>query len=386
MGWTAVSLSARPHVVKIGYLTTSLIPSVAANSVQVMKMSQAFGRLGHDVTLYGSQGTIDADPFEFYGVDRVFELQRASRVGSGPVAPASYLIAQTAALYTAGRADVYFGRTARLLLAAAPLGRPLIYEAHALPQPGVRRDAQRPLFRLPNFFRLVCISDALRVDYLESFPGLDPDKVLVAHDAANPIDLSDPLSDDAWPGRTDAFQVGYVGGIYPGRGVETIVEMSAQLPDVDFHIIGGDEETVSWWRGEGVSDNLIFHGHQPHTELRRFYPRLDALLAPFQKRVTVHGGAGDTRRWMSPLKIFEYMATGKPMLCTDFPVLREVLTHDETAVMLPPEDSAAWSAAVAGLAADRNRAAAIGAAAKAEFEKLYTWRRRAELVVAGVPT
>jgi hypothetical protein len=43
--------------VKIGYLTTSLIPSVAANSVQVMKMSQAFGRLGHDVTLYACRSS-----------------------------------------------------------------------------------------------------------------------------------------------------------------------------------------------------------------------------------------------------------------------------------------------------------------------------------------
>ena len=351
-----------------------------------MKMSQAFGRLGHDVTLYGSRGPVAADPFDFYGVDRVFALQRARRIGSGPVAPASYLAAQMASIYAAGRADVYFGRTARLLLAAAPLGRPLIYEAHALPQPGIRRDAQRPLFRLPNFFRLVCISDALRVDYLETYPELDPAKVLVAHDAADPIDLSDPLSDEDWPGRSGAFQVGYVGGIYPGRGVETIVDMAARLPDVDFHIVGGDAETVAWWRDEGVTENLIFHGHQPHTELRRFYPRLDALLAPFQNRVTVHGGVGDTRRWMSPLKIFEYMATGKPMLCTDFPVLREVLTHDETAVLLPPEDSVAWSDAVAALASDPNRCAAIGAGAKTEFETLYTWRRRAELVVAGVPT
>ena len=371
---------------KIGYLTTSLIPSVAANSVQVMKMSQAFGRLGHDVTLYASHGTEETDPYEFYGVDRTFKIRRARRSGSGLLAPASYLASQTAALYAAGRADVYFGRTARLLLAAAPLGRPLIYEAHALPNAGVRRNAQRPLFRLPNFARLVCISDALRVDYIGSFPGLDPRKVLVAHDAADPIDLSEPLSDAEWPGREGAFQVGYVGGIYPGRGVETIVAMAARLPHVDFHVIGGDEETVAWWRSEGAAKNIIFHGHQRHTALRRYYPRLDALLAPFQNKVSVHGGAGDTRRWMSPLKIFAYMATGKPMLCTDFPVLREVLTDDRTAVLLPPEDDDAWTAAVAALAEDPARAARIGEAAHQEFETHYTWQRRAELVVAdGAP-
>jgi glycosyltransferase involved in cell wall biosynthesis len=369
--------------VKIAYLTTSLVPSVAANSVQVMKMSQALGRLGHDVTLYCSHGTVDTDPFEFYGVDHVFRLQRAERSGAGKLAPASYLARQMAAILKAGRADLYFSRTARLLYAAAPLGRPLMFEAHSVPLPGPRREALRPLYRLPNFKRLVCISAALARDYLEAYPEIDPAKVLVAHDAANPMDLSEPISDAEWPGRKDAFQVGYVGGIYPGRGVETVVVMARELPHVDFHIIGGDEKTVAFWKEEkGATDNIIFHGHQPHVALRHFYPRLDALLAPFQNKVTVHGGAGDTRRWMSPLKIFEYMATGKPMLCTDFPVLREVLRHDDNAVLLPAEDDAAWTAAVAALAEDPVKCAAIGASAFADFEEHYTWKTRAKLVVA----
>ena len=284
-------------------MSTSLVPSVAANSVQVMKMCQALGRLGHDVTLYCSHGTVDEDPFEFYGVERVFKLQRASRSGAGKLAPASYLARQTAAILKNGRADIYFSRTARLLYAAAPLGRPLMFEAHSVPLPGPRREALRPLYRLPNFARLVCISAALARDYLEAFPEIDPSKVLVAHDAANPMDLSEPVPDSEWPGREGAFQVGYVGGIYPGRGVETIVHMGRELPHVDFHVIGGDAKTVTFWKEEkGATDNV----HLPRPSATR---RAAPLLSPprrasgsVQNRVTVHGGAGDTRKWMSPLK------------------------------------------------------------------------------------
>ena len=129
---------------------------------------------------------------------------------------------------------------------------------------------------------------------------------------------------------------------------------------------------------------MTFHGFVPHAEVASFYPRLDVLTAPFQDRVSIHGGGGDTRRWMSPLKVFEYMASGKAIVITDIPVLREVLTHEETAYLVADGHADTWIEAIRRLAEDHALRASIGEAALELFTSEYTWTRRAERVLAGL--
>ena len=75
---------------------------------------------------------------------------------------------------------------------------------------------------------------------------------------------------------------------------------------------------------------------------------------------------------MSPLKVFEYMAAGKPVLASDIPALREILRDGETALLLPPGEPEAW-------------AAALGARARAVFLSEYTWDARAARILARLP-
>jgi glycosyltransferase involved in cell wall biosynthesis len=109
----------------------------------------------------------------------------------------------------------------------------------------------------------------------------------------------------------------------------------------------------------------------------------DVLLAPYQRRVFTHGGS-DTSRWMSPLKVFEYMAAGKAIVCSDIPVLHEVLSHKETAWFCPPEDIDAWCAALTELRDDANLRLNLGQAARTTFLQHYTWRSRAAAVLNGL--
>src|SRR3990170_1610021 len=70
----------------------------------------------------------------------------------------------------------------------------------------------------------------------------------------------------------------------------------------------------------------------------------EVLLLPYGRAITVSGG-GDTTAFASPMKMFEYLAAGRVILSSDLPVLREVL-NEGNAILLPPEDPAAWRAAV----------------------------------------
>ena len=89
---------------------------------------------------------------------------------------------------------------------------------------------------------------------------------------------------------------------------------------------------------------------------------------------------------MSPLKIFEYMASAKAILCSDLPVLREVLEHERNALLLSPDQTAPWVAALRRLRADPAYAQALGMRAYEDFEMHYTWKQRAKRIIAFADT
>ncbi len=381
---------------KIEYLSKSVIPSRSANSVHVMKMCQAFAGLGHEVTLHGLQGPDSiADDFAHYGVSKSFQLVKQDerdltvtrwlRAAQGrlPFLRLGVVRQILMGRHIARRVfkqppDLIYARHLFWLVGAAAAGRAFIFESHKPPETPVERRAQGWLFRRSGFTRLVVISAKLKDLYQEAFPELDADKILVAHDGADSPDLQTPPNIAPVPGR---LQAGYVGHLYPGRGIDLVLKLAEENGDVDFHVVGGTDADVAALKAQSLPDNLRVHGFVSPGEIGGFYASFDLFLAPYQTRVTVSGGGGDTSAFMSPLKIFEYMSWGKPLLASDLPVLREVLEDGKTALLLPPDRPAAWSAALQRLAGDSQDATRLGAAAQESFTKNYTWARRARYIL-----
>jgi glycosyltransferase involved in cell wall biosynthesis len=174
-----------------------------------------------------------------------------------------------------------------------------------------------------------------------------------------------------------------VGHLYPGRGIETILECARRLVEVDFIVVGGNASDVKWWRNQTDLANVTFLGHRPHSQVTDIYESFDVVLAPYQRKVMVAGGRTDTSRWMSPLKIFEYMASGAATVASDLPVLREVLRHEENALLVDPEDMEGWEEAVCRLLDDRALHGRITSTALRQVTESYTWPARARLVLSG---
>jgi glycosyltransferase involved in cell wall biosynthesis len=84
------------------------------------------------------------------------------------------------------------------------------------------------------------------------------------------------------------------------------------------------------------------------------------------------------------MKLFEYMACGRPILCSDLPVLREVLNPDN-ALLLPPGDVEAWVKALESLKSDPQLQTVLGAQTLSDV-KSYTWERRAQHILNGLDT
>lgn len=370
---------------RIAYFSGSVIPSRQANSVHVMKMCQALAKRGHEVVLGAIAGADPGgDDFAHYGVEACFRIVKHTARGRGILARARYALAIPAKMRSVIEPDLVYGRHLLSLSVAARWGAPVVFEAHEAPSP-LERAVERRLFARPNFARLVVISGALRDEYRRLHLGLSPQRLLVAHDAADPPPPMSRITDSRRAAGVGRLQVGYVGHLYPGKGMEVVGALAARMPEVDFHVIGGTDEDIAAWRHRTAScENLVYHGHVPPAATEVHRAAMDVLLAPYQERVHAAGAGGEIGRWMSPLKIFEYMASRRPMVASDLPVLREVLCHGETALLASPDDVEEWVAAIERL---RDPALRRGIAERAaqRLADCHTWAHRAAQVLEGLP-
>lgn len=351
-------------------------------------MCQALAQAGHLVTLVTKQCAARqepgvADDFAFYGVAPLFALVKIPRPenkGGG-------------LRYSWGQRKLLrHGRTPSSTLVysrdlwggwlAARQGYPVLFEAHGVPAGRLGRFLMRQMVAAPTFRRLVVISQGLADDVAQV--GLLPvnGDVVVAHDGAEALLAAGQVQEKVnGHGRV---QIGYVGHLYPGRGIEIIVELARRLSNCQFDMVGGTEGDIRRWQQIAPESNLVFHGFVPPASLQNYFQNMDILLMPYQYQVQVASGETDTSRWMSPMKMFEYMATGKAIVSSDLPVLREVLAHERNALLVPPDDVAGWVTAVNRLIADPDLRQRLGQTARQDLLARYTWQARAQKVLDGL--
>jgi glycosyltransferase involved in cell wall biosynthesis len=155
-------------------------------------------------------------------------------------------------------------------------------------------------------------------------------------------------------------------------------------PEINMLWVGGEPADVERWsrrlEGQGIT-NITLTGFIPNQQLPLYQAACEILLMPYQHSIAGSSG-GDTARFASPMKVFEYLATGRAILSSDLPVLREVL--DETcSVFLPADDTGAWDNAIKELILNPERRKSLGNKA-AEKAQRYSWAGRAERILEGL--
>ena len=367
----------------IVYVSLSYVPSRRASSVHVMKMCAALARAGHDVRLIAKRSpdpaSAVADAHAFYGTSgfAIDALPRPQRRGGGLVFAAATLAALVG---RRRRTQLVYSRDVIGAITALELRMPTVAELHAVPHDPRMRALTRRIVHHRSLRGLVAVSDALRRDLIaqDLVPRHAP--VIVAHDAADPPGPFAPLRAPA--GRP---RIGYVGNLYPGRGIELILEVAARLPAYDFELVGGAEADLARWRGHGLPPNVIMAGFVRPAELAARYRSFDVVLMPYPRSgIGVATGASDTYRWCSPMKMFEYMATGAPIITSDLPVLGEVLRDGHNALVAPADDVASWQRAIERLISDPGLAQRLAQQAYADLVREHTWDTRVRGIFAAL--
>jgi glycosyltransferase involved in cell wall biosynthesis len=367
--------------VRILYLSLSYVPSRRASSVQVMKMCAALARRGHEVVLIAKRGD-EAAPggdHTFYQVEDTFTIDKVDRPkwrGGGVL----YAAGMAARVARRRRwADLVYCRDPLGALIAAEAGLPVAFEAHGVPASRFLRRAIGRSLRGRRAVGMVAISEALRRDLVDA--ALDPGRpIVVAHDACDP-----PRAAATRRAAGRPPTVGYVGSLYPGRGVELIVELARVMPGTQFRVVGGTEADLARWRATDLPANLELVGFRSQAELPALYAGFDVVVMPHATTGVVGAtGASDISRWTSPMKMFEYMASGVPLIASDLPVLQEVLRDGENALVVRAGDLAAWRAAIERAVSDDDLRFRLAQTAQADLVRHYTWDARAGAVMTGL--
>jgi glycosyltransferase involved in cell wall biosynthesis len=388
---------------RIGYLVNARLPTEKAHGFQVMKMCEAMGDLGHDVELihpyrHQDDPKLDStDPFSYYGVRPTFRLRTLANLDvitlerMLPGAPFRALVrAQqlgwgfAAAARTPGDRDLVYTRDTAVAYWATLLGRPCVYEAHVAPGPRAKRMVRR-LARRSATRAVVAVSGDTAERLEES--GVPADKLHVLPNAADAEAFAGAPSREEARRRLglplDRPVVGYVGrfvAVGEEKGVPDLLRALAQpeLRGLDplLVCVGGPMDVVPRYqelaRSLGLPESAYrFADRVPNAEVPVWLAALDIGAMPYPTASAAISA--------SPIKLFEYMAAGLPIVTTDLPIVRAAL-NEGNALLVPPDDPAAFGRALATLIRDRPRAAALAERALRDSAG-HTWLARAEQAI-----
>lgn len=372
---------------KIAYIANSRFPSEKAQSDQVMAMCAAFAAAGHEVRLFVPHRTPVAaeDPFAYYGREKTFAFERVPCIDALRVLPHSRAghWVQTATFIfnlrprlAAFKPDVVYSRELYVFGFGHMPGK-RVWESHSLHKGSwAARIAQQ-------LHGIVTLTKASRERLIDQ--QVAANRLRVEGDAVDPrLFHSMPSRQQARAALNlapDTFLCLYTGKFRTmgmGKGLDesaaAITQLRAEGRKIQLRAVGATPEDLAA-TAHLQADGITLEGHRPQHELKNEYAAADLLLMPFP--YTEHYAF-----FMSPLKLFEYLLSGVPMVVTDLPAVREVVS-EQSAFVAKPGDVPSLVACIRQ-AMDNPQDAAHRAAAAKALVPHYTWDARARRIAEWI--
>lgn len=260
---------------------------------------------------------------------------------------------------------------------SALAGKRVVYEVHDFPEQTLW------LYRaVCKHVERIIATNAWKKGELVSRFGVSEEKITVE---LNAVDLKQfARSESREEARiqlglpADAPIVLYTGHLYSWKGADTLAEAASYVPDAAFYFVGGTEEDVRRFKGAHTGPTIHVMGHQPHALIPVWQRAAHVLVLPNS------GAARISSLYTSPMKLFEYMASRTPIVASDVPAVREVLS-EEAGLLVAPDNAEALGMAIREVLTHPTEAVAR---AEVAYQQVSThdWEARARRIgeVLGV--
>ncbi len=367
---------------KLYYVANFYMPFEKAYGIQLAKMCEALIEEGVDLTLVVPSRGPQTSLREFYSL-RVaiptvwlptLDLAEYERFGYFCMSLSfsiSYFIflfykwlrGERFVLYTID-ADRYSSS------ALAFIPAPLFSEMHGGKS---HTPGSRLLFSLLRGF--IAINRIIIVDLKETFPHSPACYIA----EPNGVDLAMFAPRDRPQARIrlglplDVPTVLYTGRFYEWKGLEIISRAAALTPEIRWQLVGDTRETFAEAVKEPLPANMYFAGGRPHSEMPLWNAAADAVLVLGTKRDE------QSYRWTSPMKLFEHMAAGRPILASNTPAIRDAVSENEVLLYEPDNAEDLADKARQAVAGGEQTASMVSRAAQTATN--FSWSNRAKRVI-----
>ena len=129
------------------------------------------------------------------------------------------------------------------------------------------------------------------------------------------------------------FNIGYFGSLYKSRGLDLIIKLASIDPKNDYYVYGNKKKTKLSF-SKKIEKNLHLNDYVPYKKISKILLNMDLLLMPYTSSITVAGDVGDITKYTSPLKLFDYLCVGRPIICSNFNVLKEIIANNKNAIFV----------------------------------------------------
>ena len=318
---------------KIHYLATANIPSRTANSLQIVKMCEAFSLIGYNISLIVPNLICNNNSIKsYYDLKRKFKIYKVG-VKKKYISGIDSILIPIKILKKSldlGN-DIIITRNLVISFFLIILKKKHIFEIHDdLVVGGKKLSYIFKLFNLLNsksIFKLVFITHELKKYISKKYNYSNNNFEILA-------DATDIKSEKNFKIKIlKKKKIGYFGSIYNSRGILLIIKLSKMDKNNNYFIYGGSKSDVKKIIIH-QRENLKIYPQISFKNVKKIIKKMDILLMPYTKKATISGDHGNIINFMSPMKMFDYLGAGKIIISSNIKVLREVLINNFNSVLI----------------------------------------------------
>lgn len=324
---------------KILYIANVRIPTPRTHGLQIVKMCEAFAINSAEVLLVVPRikNITGKDVYQYYGVKQNFKIKYLPAINWLFLGFAGFILREltfTVSVLAYGvnkrkNTDIIFSRSIFSLYVLSFFRKNVFFEIHDLPH----RFSFVWKFLFSRMTGIIS-TNQWKAEQLRDKFGIPERKILVYPNGFDPELFKIQESKEELRKILNLPQdkpiAMYTGHLYDWKGADVMAEAAGALPDVNFVFVGGTEEDVALFRGKFKDlKNFFLLGHKPYIEMSKYLKSADVLVLPNSAKTE------ESRRATSPLKLFEYMASSRPIVASDLPSIREIVSDDEVCFVKP---------------------------------------------------
>ncbi len=167
----------------------------------------------------------------------------------------------------------------------------------------------------------------------------------------------------------------YIGSFYPGKGFEILTKLADRCKNIKFHLYG-DKTFIN--NKNFKRKNLKFFGYIPYFKIPYILSKYKIALMPYEKKIFGRGQI-DISKSISPLKMFDYMASKKIIIASDLKIYRHILKNKYNSILIKPDDFSKWKEYIEKIFKNPKKYKNISANAYHDVKK-YTWDARVKKI------